>query len=212
MAGLGATLKMYRDFFRGWWKYRRRLKRDDTWIHRYASAKGLRVNPHLMFYTNLKIWIEENRDLYGKQQCPCFEPSGDPELDGKLLCPCRFATADIEATGTCHCVLFGRGDLSDAEFAAAEKKLQREYRPRLNLAGNRLDTRGMPRDPRRGLPVPDATHQVKQALNVVKGDLIVMVDHEAAVANLRRLADARGLGFRSARLDQDLYEVTLLRP
>ncbi len=211
MAGLGATIKMYRDFVRGWWKYRKRLQHDDAWIRKYAAAKGLRVNPHRMFYTNLKIWIEENRDLYGRQQCPCFEPSGDPELDRKLLCPCKFAEADIQAHGTCHCVLFGRGDLDDRGFALAEKNLQREYRPKLNLSGNRLDTRGMPKDPRRGLPVPDATHQVKQALNMVKGDLVVIVETEHAVENLKRLAHARGLGFSSQLTSQGIYEVTLQR-
>lgn len=36
-----AHLRMYRDFFAGWWKYRHRLRRDDEWIRRYAQAKGL---------------------------------------------------------------------------------------------------------------------------------------------------------------------------
>lgn len=211
MASLGPTLKMYRDFFAGWWKYRERLKRDERWIHKYAQAKGLRVNPHRMFYTNLKIWIEENRDLYGTQHCPCFEPSGDVALDRKLTCPCTFALSDIEAKGTCHCVLFGRGDLTDAEFAAAEAELQREYRARLNLTGSRLDTRGQPKDQRRGLDVPDAMHQVKQALNAVTGDLVVWVDRESSVANLQRLAAARGFGFGSEALGPELFEVTLER-
>lgn len=211
LSNLTANLKMYRDFFTGWWKYRERLKRDDLWIRKYAQAKGLRVNPHPMFYTNLKIWIEENRDLYGTQHCPCYEPSGDTALDRRLTCPCSFALADIEAKGTCHCVLFGRGDLTDAQFAGAEKELQREYRPKLNLAGNRLDTRGQPKDPRRGLDVPDAMHQVKQALNAVSGDLVVWVDRESSVANLRKLAGARGFGVRSEVLAPDLIAVTLER-
>ncbi len=211
MSSLMADLNMYRDFIAGWWKYRKRMKRDDVWIQNYARAKGLRVNPHAMFYTNLKIWIEESRDLYGRQQCPCFEPSGDEGLDMKLLCPCAFAPADVEARGVCHCVLFGRGDLTDAEFAAAEKELQREYRPGLNLIGNRLDTRGQPLDPSRGLPVPDATHQVKQALNAVAGDLGVVVDREASVANLQKMAASRGYGFDSREASPGVHEVTLKR-
>lgn len=206
-----ADLKMYRDFFARWWKYRKRMKRDDVWIQKYAVAKGLRVNPHAMFYTNLKIWIEESRDPYGRQQCPCAEPSGDEGLDKKLLCPCSFALADVEAKGVCHCVLFGRGDLTDAEFAHAEKELQREYRPGLNLVGNRLDTRGQPPDPRRGLPVPDATHQVKQALNAVSGDLVVVVDREASVDNLGKVAASRGFGFDRREVSPGVYEVTLKR-
>ena len=211
MSSLMADLKMYRDFITGWWKYRKRMKRDDVWIQKYAQAKGLRANPHAMFYTNLKIWIEESRDLYGRQQCPCFEPSGDAGLDRKLLCPCAFAPADVEARGVCHRVLFGRGDLTDAEFAAAEKELQREYRPGLNLIGNRLDTRGQPLDPSRGLPVPDATHQVKQALNAVAGDLVVVVDREASVANLQKMAASRGYGFDSREASPGVHEVTLKR-
>ena len=73
-ASLKATWRMYRDFFAGWWRYRRRLQRDEVWIQGFARKKGVQVNPHLMMRTNLKIWIEENRDLYGTQQCPCFEP------------------------------------------------------------------------------------------------------------------------------------------
>lgn len=209
---LVANLRMYRDFLAGWWKYRHRLKRDDEWIRRYAQAKGLQVNPHRMFYTNLKIWIEENRDLYGNQYCPCFEPTGDPAFDRKLLCPCHFALADIEAKGTCHCVLFGRAGLTEAEWAAAEAELKREYRPRLNLVGNRLDTRGQPKDPRRGLDVPDAMHQVKQALTAVKGDLTVVVGQPGSVENLKRLARVRGFGFESRQLAPEAYEVTLRRP
>ena len=117
-----------------------------------------------------------------------------------MTCPCSFALADIEAKGTCHCVLFGRGDLTDEQFAEAERELQREYRPKLNLSANRLDTRGQPNDPRRGLDVPDALHQVKQALNAVSGDLVVLVDRESSVANLERLVAARGFGFRSEAL------------
>lgn len=211
MSSLGATLKMYRDFFKGFWRYRERLKKDDQWIHKYAAAKGLRVNPHKMFYTNLKIWIEKNRDLYEKQYCPCFEPSGDPALDRKLICPCAFAEADIAEHGTCHCVLFGRADLTDEEFSAAEALLQQEYRPKLNLMGNRLDTRGQPKAPKRGLDVPDAMHQVKQALNHVSGDLVVLVDRAVSVENLKRLAEFRQMGFSSRELEPGLFEVTLRR-
>ncbi|MBX5464640.1 MAG: sulfurtransferase TusA family protein [Clostridia bacterium] len=208
---LKASWRMVRDFLAGWWRYWRRLGQDEVWIRNFARSKGLQVNPHWMMRTNLKIWIEENRDLYGSQQCPCFEPSGDPALDRKLMCPCKFALADIEATGTCHCTLFGRADLGPADFARAEARLQEEYRPRLKLEGNRLDTRGWPLNPRRGLPVPDPMHQVKQALQQTSGDLVVLVDRQGSVRNLERLAEARGYGFESRESGEGLWEVTLRR-
>ncbi len=208
---LQATWRMYRDFFAGWSRYRHRLRRDEVWIQGFARKKGVQVNPHLMMRTNLKIWIEENRDLYGTQQCPCFEPSGDQALDRKLICPCKFALSDIEATGTCHCTLFGRADYTPADFAAAEARLQHEYRPRLKLQGNRLDTRGWPLNPARSLMVPDPLHQVKQALSQVTGDLVVLVDQPGSVQNLRRLAETRGFGFESREAEPGVSEVTLLR-
>ncbi len=208
---LKANVRMYRAFLAGMWRFRHRLKRDEVWIQGYAAKKGVRVNPHWMMRTNLKIWIEENRDLYGTQQCPCFEPSGDPALDRKLMCPCKFALGDIEATGTCHCTLFGRADFTPADFTRAEARLQHEYRPRLKLQGNRLDTRGWPFNPARGLMVPDPMHQVKQALNQTTGDLVILVDQPGSVLNLRRLAETRGLGFEGREVAPGVSEVTLRR-
>ncbi len=211
MGKFKANLRMYGDFFAGWWKYRDRIKRNRNWVEKYAEAKGLRVNPHKMFYTNLMIWIEENRDMYGRQHCPCFEPSGDPALDKKLHCPCAFVMDDIATKGTCHCTLFGRGDMTDEEFEQAEARLTREYRPKLNLTGNLLDTRGQPKDEHRGLDVPDAVHQVKQGLNAVSGDLEVLVDRQASVQNLKLLADYKGLGFQSTEVESGLYRAKLVR-
>ncbi len=79
----------------------------------------------------------------------------------------------------------------------------------MDLAGLKGETRGQPLDPRQGLPVPDATHQVKQALNAVTGDLVVVVDREASVANLEKTAALRGHGFDRRETSQGVYRVTL---
>ena len=189
-----ATTKMYTDFMKGYLRYRSDLKKMDQWIQKYADRKGFRVNPHPMYLTNLKIWIAENQEMYGSRICPCFEATGDTKTDRKLICPCSFAEEDIAKTGTCHCKLFARGDFTDADFVAAEKELMKEYRISLNLKGNILDTRGVPKSNNREMDVPDPLHQIKQALNQIPSlPLEVLVAREQSAINILQFAKLKKL-------------------
>ena len=189
-----ATAKMYKDFIGGYLRFRGDLKKMDKWMDKYAEHKGFRVNPHPMYLTNLKIWIAENQTMYGKRICPCFEATGDSQVDRKLICPCSFAEDDIAKTGTCHCKLFARGDFTDADFIAAEKDLMKEYRIALNLQGNVLDTRGVPQSENRQMDVPDPLHQIKQALNQVSSmPLKVIVEREQSAKNILEYAKLKGI-------------------
>lgn len=206
-----SNIRMYKEFTSGYLKYRRELKKADEWITKYAKLKGYRVNPHKMYLTNLKIWISENQKMYGTRLCPCFEPTGDKATDRKLVCPCAYAAHDIETTGTCHCNLFGRGDLTDEEFVEAEKELMKEYRIPLKLQDYVLDTRGVPQDEYRQMDVPDPVHQVKQALNqITRFPLEVIVEREQSANNLLQFAKLKGLQ-GEMKQDGDLYKVTLTK-
>ncbi len=133
--------------------------------------------------------------MFGKRYCPCFEPSGDPELDKKLICPCAFVKEETENNGTCHCTLFGRAGLSSAEFKKAESRLMEEYQGvALDIKNGALDTRGMPINGPRGLQVPDALHQTKRALSLMNGNLSrVIVSTQAEAGHLVLLGKSKGL-------------------
>ena len=120
------------------------------------------------------------------------------------------AEQEIRERGACHCVLFGRGDLDNGQFKEAEARLMEEYRGQpLNLKDGVLDTRGMPRDALRDLPVPDTLHQVKRALGRFKGTPFqVIVATEREVTNMKGFAALRGIAFRSER-DGDAFRMTL---
>lgn len=186
-------LKMMLEFIRDVFKYRRELKKHDVWIKKYAEKKGYSINPHWMFYTNLKLWLIESEKLFGRRYCPCFEPTGNEDFDRNLICPCKFAEEEIKIRGTCHCTLFGKKDLTDEEYRAAEKRLLEEYRGELNLNGRILDTRGVPIDPLRNLPVPDPLHQAKRALSAVGTPLEVIVESRVHAEHVALLAEKRGL-------------------
>jgi ferredoxin-thioredoxin reductase catalytic subunit len=186
-------LKMMIEFFRDVISYRKELKKHDGWIKKYASNKGYSINPHWMFYTNLKLWLIESENLFGKRYCPCFEPSGDPEFDRKLICPCEFMHEEIKEQGTCHCTLFGRKDLTGKEYKEAEARLLEEYRGEINLQNRVLDTRGVPIDPLRNLPVPDPLHQTKRALSMIGTPLKVIVEKKVYAEHIVLLALKRGL-------------------
>lgn len=205
-------IPMMKEFFSSAFKYRKEIKKHDKWIDKYISQKGFSKNPHWMFYTNLKIWLVESEQLFGKRICPCFEPSGDSELNRKLLCPCSFAEEEIKTRGTCHCVLFGKGDLSEDEYKKAEAHLMEEYRRiPLKLEGNILDTRGMIKDKMRNLPVPDALHQTKRALGMLQAEeLLVYVETEAETENLKKLAASRMMN-SSIEKDSKMYKVKLYK-
>ncbi|MHB1406200.1 MAG: ferredoxin-thioredoxin reductase catalytic domain-containing protein [Desulfitobacteriaceae bacterium] len=192
---LKETLGMMKDFFSSYIKYHTEIKKQDHWIKKYAAQKGYKVNPHWMLFTNLKIWIIESEKAFGKRYCPCFEPSGSEELNKKLICPCKFVEKEIEERGTCHCVLFGRGDLTEADFKKAEQHLMQEYRVPLNFKDGVLDTRGMVRDTLRDLPIPDSLHQVKRVFGTGR-PLQVIVATEAEARNLDKFAQFKNQSCR----------------
>ncbi|GAV22746.1 ferredoxin-thioredoxin reductase catalytic domain-containing protein [Carboxydothermus pertinax] len=202
--------KMMKAFFRDYFHYRQELGRQDQFIKKYAQIKNLKVNPHWMFSTNLKIWLTESEKMFGRRYCPCFEPSGDKGLDKKLICPCAFAEEEIKENGTCHCVLFGRGDLSSEDFKKAEAHLMEEYQGvPLNLVNGILDTRKVPVEKKRGLKVPDSLHQVKRALNAIGNkELKVLVEKEQEAENLQKFAKIKNLDYQKEQT-QDGYLVTL---
>lgn len=210
MAKWKANAKMYKDFVGGYLRFRRDLKKMDSWINKYAERKGFRVNPHPMYLTNLKIWMAENQTMYGTRICPCFEATGDAKTDRKLICPCSFAEEDIAQTGSCHCKLFARGDFTDADFVAAEKELMKEYRIPLNLTGNLLDTRGVPQSENRQMDVPDPLHQIKQALNQVSAmPLEVIVEREQSAKNILKFAELKKLKADYKPYEEEAFLVTL---
>lgn len=202
-------LKMMIGFFKDLWKYRKQVKKQDKWIQKYTAQKNYALNPSWMMTTNLKIWLSELEATFGKRYCPCFEPSGDAQLDKKMLCPCEFIEDEIKEYGTCHCALFGSADLDKAGWKASSKRLMGEYQVPLNLKNGVLDTRGMPLDSRRNLPIPDAMHQLKSTLNSYNDNRLKMiVAHEYEVNNLEKIASFRGYGF-TKNAKEDYHEVTL---
>lgn len=192
-------LKMMIGFMKDYWKYRDAVKKQHRWIVKYAAQKGYAINPSLMMSKNLEVWLSEMEATFGKRYCPCFEPSGDAKLDKQMCCPCEFIDDEIGEYGTCHCALFGRGDLDKAGWKASSQRLMGEYRVPLNMKEGVLDTRGMPLDPRRGLPIPDAMHQMKATLNGYGGKTLCMiVEREQEAKNLETIAAFRGYGFSKA--------------
>jgi ferredoxin-thioredoxin reductase catalytic subunit len=195
-------LQMAKAFYADWRRYGRDAKTHDAWIRKHARNRGWSVNPRWMLYTNLKLWLSDSEAMYGRRYCPCYEPSGAPELDSKLICPCEFAQAEIDATGWCHCTLFGRADLTAADYKRAEDQLMKEYRGApLTFTDGALDTRGQHIDALRGLPVPDAIHQVKRALGARGLPLEVVVATEVEALHVQRLAELRGLQSEVASLE-----------
>jgi len=200
---------MMKGFARDFSAYRGDLKKQDAWIRKHAANKGWSVNPRWMVYTNLRLWLSDCEAMYGRRYCPCFEPTGDAERDKKLICPCAYAQAEIDAVGWCHCTLFGRGDLTGDDYKRAEASLMAEYRDvPLTWVDGVLDTRGQHVEQLRGLPVPDAIHQVKRALNGKGTPLAVLVATEVEVRHLERLAEMRGLKHSTLHVD-DAYRLML---
>jgi len=126
-----------------------------------------------------------------------------------MMCPCEYVEDEIKEYGTCHCALFGPANLSKEQWKASSKRLMDEYQVPKNLKNGILDTRGMPLDPRRGLPIPDVMHQVKSVLNGYKGkELIVIVEQAQEALNLADIAKYRGYGIAQKEASGHI-EVTL---
>ncbi len=201
---------MMKGFFRDFLAYRLTLSKQDAWIRRHAKNKGWSVNPRWMVYTNLRLWLSDCEAMYGRRYCPCFEPGGDPDIDRQIICPCAFAQAEIDSIGWCHCTLFGRGNLTAADYKRAEAALMAEYRDvPLTWVDDVLDTRGQHIEPLRKLPVPDAVHQVKRALNGQGTPLEVLVATELEAAHLTRLAEMRKLVAITSKRD-DAFAVRIV--
>jgi len=189
-------------FFKDYVKYRKQIKKQDKWINKYIEKKNYDINPNKMISTNLKIWLSEMEGIYGKRLCPCFDPSGGKENDKAMICPCKYIDDEIEEYGTCHCALFGKKGLHKKDWKASGKRLMKEYRVPLNLKGDVLDTRGMPIDKRRGLPIPDASHQLKSALLKFKGNTLKMiVATEQETFNLEKIAKYKSYTYKCENFD-----------
>lgn len=202
-------IKMMVQFFKDFWKYRKQLPKEDVWIRKFAEKNNLAVNPGPMFYTNLKLWIIESKSIFGKRYCPCFEPGEDAEVNKKLICPCEYLYQEIEETGTCHCKLFGSKDLTKSQWKEGMGDLVCEYRIPLNMKDDKLDTRGYEKDHLRGLMIPDALHQVKQALGQIKGKVLqVIVSTKTEAENLEKLAEFKGIEC-TAQEKEGVFEVSL---
>ena len=79
----------------------------------------------------------------------------------------------------------------------------------LNLNGNTLDTRGMPIDKRRGMPIPDASHQLKNTLmSYSKDNIKLIVATEQETFNLEKIAKYKEYSYKSEKY-KDAYKVTL---
>jgi ferredoxin-thioredoxin reductase catalytic subunit len=202
-------IKMMISFVKDYFKYKKDIQKQNTWINKYASKKNYDVNPDLMINTNLKIWLVEMEGIYKKRMCPCFDPSGDKELDKSMICPCKYIDEEIEAYGTCHCALFGKKGLSKQEWKASGQRLMKEYRVPLNFKDNVLDTRNMPLDNLRNLPVPDASHQLKMALLKASGnELEVIVSTEQESINLQKISEFKKYSYQSEQ-KEGYYSVKL---
>lgn len=61
-----------------------------------------------MMHTNLEVWLSEMDETFSKHYCPCFEPSGNPQLDNKMLSLCKFLDDEFAEYGTYHCTCLFR--------------------------------------------------------------------------------------------------------
>ncbi len=206
-------INMMIGFFKDYFKYKEAAKKQQKWMNKYCTQKGYAINPSWMMATNLKSNLCEMEATFGKRYCPCFEPSGDKALDKKMMCPCEYVEDEIKEYGTCHCALFGPADLSKEQWKASSQRLMEEYQVPKNLKNGVLDTRGMPLDPRRGLPVPDMMHQVKAVLNGYKGDTLkVIAEREQEAYNLEDIAAYRGYGCSWEQKDSFIEATLKLKP
>ncbi len=203
-------IKMMIAFIRDYFRYKQDVKRHDKWIKKYARIKGYDLNPNKMLYVNLKIWLAEMEGIYGKRYCPCFDPSGNKKRDQKMICPCKYIDAEIEEYGSCHCSLFGKPGMNKKEWKESADRLMGEYRVKLNLKGNVLDTRGMPMDKHRNLPIPDASHQLKSTLLNFKGkELKMIVATEQETINLEKIAKFKGYDYNVEPYEDGAFMVKL---
>lgn len=198
MSKIKPMLVMMKMFARSLVKYRGTLGKQDAWLKKYAGKAGLSLNKDPMFNTNLKLWLSEAEDLFGKRICPCFSPTGDRERDKALLCPCRYLEGDIREKGTCHCTLFAPEDAAPGTYKKAMNRLMGEYQtPFYRNEEGEIDIRRYPLDEARGLRVPDAYHLAKRAAASGKGEIRLYVEHPYEVEVLETWSRKNGFGMRA---------------
>ena len=187
-------LIMMKMFMKSLKRYRGTLKRQTKWLEAYAAKTRHAVNRDPLFNTNLKLWLSEAEETFGRRICPCFSPTGDEERDRKLICPCKYMEEDIRLKGSCHCTLFGGEGTSKETFQAGQQRLMKEYQtPMLRNEEGEIDIRKYPIEERRGLRVPDAYHLVKRAAIMAGREPIAMfLEHTYEVEALRRWGELNG--------------------
>ena len=204
-------LLMMKLFFMSLTKYRKELSRQSKWINNFIAKKGYSVNKDPMFNTNLKLWLAEAEDTFGKRVCPCFSPTLDAEMDRKLVCPCEFLDEDIAMKGTCHCTLFAAGSTEKSLYKESMNRLMSEYQqPMLKNKRGEIDIRNYPIDEVRGLRVPDAYHIIKRAVHMEKLPFTMFVEYEYEYDSLKKWAAKNGYKVTSEPMDNG-YTVTVNR-
>lgn len=188
-----SMLIMMKSFFKSLRKYHRTLKRQDDWIQKFVHEKHYQVNTNLMFNTNLKLWLSEAEDTFGKRICPCFSPTGDKQKDRAMLCPCKYLEEDIKSKGTCHCTLFASSEATKSTFITAMARLMKEYQTPLYYNDDgEIDIRRYPIDSIRNLRVPDAYHILKRAVIMADLPLRMFVEFPFEVEALQIWAEKNG--------------------
>lgn len=79
-------------------------------LRKYASAKGLALNPNPQELNRVITGLAHNQKEKGFRYCPCRPLSGDPKEDAKKICPCFWHRDEIKKDGRCHCNLFWSKD------------------------------------------------------------------------------------------------------
>ena len=193
MKSIRPMLIMMKMFVKSYRKYRGELRRQKAWLEKFASKAGYSINRNWMFNTNLKLWLAESEDLFGKRICPCFSPTGEKERDAAMLCPCRYLKADLQDKGTCHCTLFAAEDAGREVYKKAMSRLMSEYQtPFYRNEEGEIDVRKYPIDESRGLRVPDAYHLAKRAAAAGRGDIRMFVEHPYELDSLKSWGGRNG--------------------
>lgn len=205
---MNSKVVMMKSFFAGFRRYHSTLSKQERWIGTFISRKPYQVNRNLMFRTNLKLWLSEAEDTFGRRICPCFSPTGEKEKDRALLCPCKFLEEDIREKGTCHCTLFAAKDAEPSIFKAAMARLMKEYQTPLYYNENgEIDIRRYPIDSVRELRVPDAYHIIKRAVLMTKLPIRMSLEYPYEVDAIRGWANLNGFQIEEFSRENDILVV-----
>jgi len=86
-------------------------------LKKFASKKGLILNPDWKIVKPLLEGLLKNGERYGYRTCPCRPAMGELEKDRDIICPCEYAKADIEEFGACYCWLYVSQDWIDGKVS-----------------------------------------------------------------------------------------------